>query len=252
MVGYLANAAVPRLGEIAKCTLLAKHEKFKSDRLIGTIVIERAFDLLCYLIFIVLTVVIQINVIGGYAKEQVTNAVASKGMPLWSKLLIIAACIFFFIVLLKWLAKIYSNKKIVISINNFFKGIKEGIITVKLLKQRHLFLVYTLLIWICYLLQIYIGFSAMQETQHLSIKAACSVLTLATLAMIATPNGVGSFPLAVMATLQVYGITAETGKAFGWLIWGVSTSIIIIFGVLCYLILLFNNKNNNEVRTIHT
>ena len=27
MVGYLANSAVPRLGEVLKCTLLAKYEK---------------------------------------------------------------------------------------------------------------------------------------------------------------------------------------------------------------------------------
>ena len=56
MVGYLANSAVPRLGEILKCTFLGRYEKIPADKLIGTILVERAFDLFCYAIFIAITV----------------------------------------------------------------------------------------------------------------------------------------------------------------------------------------------------
>src|SRR6476661_3412778 len=49
MVGYLANAAVPRLGEILKCTFLSRYEKLQVDKLFGTILVERTFDLVCYL-----------------------------------------------------------------------------------------------------------------------------------------------------------------------------------------------------------
>src|SRR4051812_37244655 len=41
MVGYLVNAAIPRLGEIIKCTVLARYEKLKVDKLVGTIIVER-------------------------------------------------------------------------------------------------------------------------------------------------------------------------------------------------------------------
>ena len=51
MIGYFANAAVPRLGEILKCTFLAKYENLKVDKLVGIIIIERAFDFFCYLVF---------------------------------------------------------------------------------------------------------------------------------------------------------------------------------------------------------
>lgn len=70
MVGYLANAAVPRLGEILKCTFLSRYEKIKVDNLIGSIVIERTFDFLCFLLFIALTVVIQIDKISGFVKQK--------------------------------------------------------------------------------------------------------------------------------------------------------------------------------------
>ncbi|MGZ8551115.1 MAG: lysylphosphatidylglycerol synthase transmembrane domain-containing protein, partial [Chitinophagaceae bacterium] len=44
MVGYLANQAVPRLGEVLKCTLLARYEKIPADKLVGTIILERLID----------------------------------------------------------------------------------------------------------------------------------------------------------------------------------------------------------------
>ena len=84
----------------------------------------------------------------------------------------------------------------------------------------------------------------MSGTEHLSIKAACSVLALATLSMIVTPGGIGTFPLFVMKTLAIYGITNAQGKAFGWLIWGVSTGIVIVAGLISLLLLPYMNKKN--------
>jgi hypothetical protein len=92
----------------------------------------------------------------------------------------------------------------------------------------------------------------MEGTSHLSIKAACSVLTLASLAMIVTPGGMGSFPLFVMQTLLIYGITGPLGKAFGWLIWGVSTGIVIVVGLTCLLIIPYINRNKNEISQQHS
>ena len=115
------------------------------------------------------------------------------------------------------------------------------------MKRRKLFIAHTVFIWTMYLLQIYIGFSAMDGTSHLGIKAACSVLTLATLAMIATPGGIGSFPIFVMETLLIYNITKPLGEAFGWLLWGVSTSIIIVAGLIALILLPLINKRKYEV-----
>ena len=42
MIGYLANLAVPRLGEVLKCTILGKYEKVPADKLVGTILIRRS------------------------------------------------------------------------------------------------------------------------------------------------------------------------------------------------------------------
>lgn len=252
MVGYLANAAVPRLGEILKCTFLARYEHLKVDKLVGTILVERTFDFVCYLIFIGLTVLIQINLIGAYAKKEFDKITQSSGFPVWAKFGVLILIIFSIIYGIKYLLKKYPDNGIILKINNFFKGIGAGFTTLRNLKHRRHFILHTLFIWSMYLLQIYIGFSAMEGTAHLSLKAACSVLALATLAMIATPGGIGSFPIFVMQTLAIYSISHPMGKAFGWLIWGVSTGLVIVIGLLALLLLPYINKNKNEINTGHT
>ena len=251
MVGYLANSAVPRLGEVLKCTLLARYENLKTEKLIGTILVERAFDVFCYLLFIGFTILIQIDVISKYARENINRAVASPALPVWAKISIVAGGIIFLVILFRWLFRKYSHIRFVERIRHFFMGLNEGLSVIRHLKKKKLFLAYTLLIWTCYLFQIYLGFFAMAATAHLSLKAACSVLTLATLAMIATPGGIGSFPLGVMQTLRVYAIPRTLGKAFGWVMWGVSTGIIIVVGIICLLMLPAINKKKNEISPVN-
>jgi hypothetical protein len=86
----------------------------------------------------------------------------------------------------------------------------------------------------------------MDGTSTLPIEAAFSVLTLATLSMIVTPGGIGSFPIFVMQTLLLYGIHAPLGKAFGWIMWGVSTALIIIVGLISLLIIPSLNKQTSK------
>ena len=46
MFGYFANLALPRIGEVARCGVLYSKEKIPVDKLLGTVIIDRAFDLL--------------------------------------------------------------------------------------------------------------------------------------------------------------------------------------------------------------
>ncbi|MBK7885608.1 MAG: flippase-like domain-containing protein [Chitinophagaceae bacterium] len=251
MVGYLANSFVPRLGEILKCTLLGKYEKIAPQKLIGTIIIERIFDLICYLVFIFFTVLIQYKLVGGFVKNNISELFKNNGgVPVWIKLLIIVSAIVLIILFIKWLVKKYQHNSIVQKIKKFIAGLSEGLATIKNLKKRGWFLFNTLLIWSMYLLQIYIGFSAIKDVSHLGLDAACAVLTLATLAMIITPGGLGTFPTAVYLVSQLYKIDTAVGEAFGWLMWGVSTAIILISGLIFSGILFFINKKKHiEKRT---
>ena len=247
MVGYLANSFVPRLGEILKCTMLGKYEKIPVQKLIGTVVIERLFDIFCYFIFIIITVLIQYKLVGDFVKEELTNFVNnSTGLPLWARAVLTVAVIFLAVWLLRFFVRKYAASKFIVRLKNFIHGLREGISSIKKLKERGWFLFHTLFIWSMYLLQIYVGFFAIRDVAGLGLDAACSVLSLATLAMIITPGGLGTFPTAIFLVLSLYKIDPSTGEAFGWLMWGTTTFIILFFGLLCLGLLFFLNKKNRE------
>ena len=69
MIGYLVNAAVPRLGEVVKCTLLSRYEKVRADKLVGTIVMERAVDMVCLAVVFVAALIFQGHVIGDFVSS---------------------------------------------------------------------------------------------------------------------------------------------------------------------------------------
>ena len=71
-------------------------------------------------------------------------------------------------------------------------------------------------------------------TSSLGIGAAFSVLSLATLAMIVSPGGIGSFSIAVQQVLLIYNVD---NISFGWLMWGVTTGIIILVGINMFWII---------------
>ena len=244
MVGYLANAAIPRLGEIIKCSLLAKYEQLKVDKLVGTIIVERSFDFICYILIIIITFLIQIDTLASYIKNQFNafSSVSHTNFALKITIVLLTALAVWIII--KKIIKSKQSNKLLNKIVHFFKGIVEGFQSIRKLKQRRAFIFHTIFIWSMYLGQIYLGFKGMEGIHSLGLLPAFSVLTLTTLSMIITPGGIGSFPIFVMQTLLIYGINANLGRAFGWLMWGVSTGIIVIVGFISLVIMPYLNKNH--------
>ncbi|HTC00704.1 MAG TPA: lysylphosphatidylglycerol synthase transmembrane domain-containing protein [Ferruginibacter sp.] len=243
MIGYLINSFVPRLGEIIKCTLLGKYEKIPPQKLIGTIVAERVFDVICYLIFIVLTFLIQYKLVGGFVEKKLNEIFSNQtGIPVWAKLTLYGLLLIAIVFLCRLVFKRYAHSKIVTKLKNFLNGLSEGIATIKNLEKKRSFLLHTAFIWSMYVVEIYIAFYSIKETAHLGIGAACSVLTLATLAMIVTPGGIGTFPTAIFLVLQLYKIEGSVGEAFGWLMWGATTFIILALGTISFTVLFHRHK----------
>lgn len=243
-IGYITNLLVPRMGEVAKCTVLAKYEDEPADKIIGTIVAERAFDFICLILITILTFAFQLDIVHKYL-QLLTSQTEGKNLPLTIgiKLLAIGAIIGALI----FVYRKNKNGKI----GKFIKGMGEGVGSIIAMKKRYLFLLYTTLIWASYLALIYIGFLALPATQHLGIGAALSVLVIGSVGIILTPGGIGAYPpLVQLALFQLYAIKESFGLAFGWISWLAQTLIIILFGIIAFLVLPLYNKNRNEQITV--
>jgi uncharacterized protein (TIRG00374 family) len=246
MCGYFANTFIPRAGEILRCTLLGRYEKIPVNKLIGTILTERVFDLFCYFLVIIFTICIQISTVSNFIKDkilQISNKNAS--FPCWQTLLALSIAVVIIFIFVRWILKNYPTHKHILKLKGIHIGLKEGFTSILRLKKRRAFILHSIFIWTLYLMEIYIGFQALTATSGLGLGAAFSVLSLATLAFIVAPGGIGAFPVAVQQVLLIYSID---NISFGWLMWSVSTGIIIVGGLISFGLLIYTNKKGNEAR----
>lgn len=241
LIGYLANLAIPRLGEVLKCTLLAKYEKVPAEKIVGTIVAERAFDVISLGVVFLLALTLQFNVIqaGWQQLQNRTDSAAHSNNNLYLIIgiiafILIAATILFFAFKHKFESLISSVKTIV-------KGIWEGVISATKLKKHNLFFFYSFSIWFLYLLATYIGLYGTEGTAS-SFSTAISCLAYASIGMIITPGGIGAYAYFMAKVLELNGIEYTLGLANGTLQWFSQVIIVIVLGGIALIILPFINK----------
>lgn len=246
MVGYLVNLGVPRLGEIVKCTLLARYENIPAEKLIGSIILERLIDALCLLGVFALTLAMQPELFQAlmdtFFPSSPTDPKNEGSLlsPLLIFLLVVAGLFGW----MKW--KKITWKYLLKVVSSILKRILEGISAIRHLKKRKEFMILTLLLWGLYLFAGYLGFLTFRETFHFGFKEALTVLSAGSVGMIASPGGVGAYAYLVQKTMQLYGLNYTVALAFGWLLWLAQTLIIVIAGVLSFALLPWFNAKREQ------
>lgn len=245
MIGYLANLAFPRLGEVLKCTLLAKYENIPADKLIGTIIAERAFDMICLILIFLLTFLVQID----FALEllsglQQNKAADTKNNNLLYYLIggIILVTLFFI-----FRQKI-STLKFFQKLRAMIKNVLAGILSFRNMHHKKEFIFHTILIWGMYLGMILLGFQSIEATSNLGINASFSVLSFGSVGMIVTPGGLGAYTGLVEKIVSLYGIEKAFAVAISWIIWLVPTLIIIVGGGISLILLPFFNRKTKHAQ----
>ena len=252
MLGYFFNLLVPRLGEVMKCTMLARYEKTPVDKLIGTMVAERAIDFLCLVGVVFITLFIQMDTLGNYAREEWGRIFLSRGDPAWGKLFLLLFIGTALLALGSWFLRRNSHVGIIGRVNGLVKGVWQGLTSVRFIKQKTAFVLHTLFIWTVYLLCVRLGFLALDPVSHLGFKPSFTILTFGSLAMIATQGGIGAYQLAVQKTLTLYGIDQVNGLAYGWLLWAFQTVVVLVVGLLCLILLPFINRKPHDAHVTHS
>jgi hypothetical protein len=128
------------------------------------------------------------------------------------------------------------------------RGVWHGLISIRQVKHKGLFLLQTFFIWILYLLSTTLGIYALKETSHLGIGGGLTTLSIGSIGMILTPGGIGAYPLLVAELMGLYGLDINTvGTALGWLLWTAQTIISIAGGLICFSLLTTFNKGNKRL-----
>src|SRR5688572_22168035 len=207
MIGYLVNTGVPRLGEVVKCTILARYEKVRADRLVGTIVMERAVDVVCLVIVFILAMIFQGGFIGEHVAAYFTDFFHdNSGHTSVRKIIIFCSVVLVVVLGLYFLLKKFGHIDAVAKVRNVLQGVWHGLTSIRLIEHKGLFVFHTLLIWALYLSGTTIGIYALQETAHLGVGGGLTTLVFGSIGMIVAPGGIGAYAWIVMKLMGWYGI----------------------------------------------
>ncbi|HWB91651.1 MAG TPA: lysylphosphatidylglycerol synthase transmembrane domain-containing protein [Puia sp.] len=253
MIGYFVNLGAPRLGEVLKCTILARYEKVPADKLVGTIVAERAFDVACLVTVFGLTLFFQYDVIhtltSGKTDALFRNA---NGQASWIRIVLLIAVALFLFLTGRWALNRFQHIAAIRKVRSVFINIWHGLVSVKDVRNKPLFFVYTIGIWCLYWFSTYFGFFAISATRHLTVIDALSVLAMGSIGMIVSPGGIGAYALLVQKTVSFYNVPSlPYGQALGWLLWFGQFLSFILFGTVSFILLPRLNKKQHYQIVAH-
>ena len=170
----------------------------------------------------------------------------------WLKMALILGGVIVFLWLFYMMLKKFSHFPLIEKIKNVVKGIWSGLNSIRYIKNRWLFILYSALIWTLYLMSSRIGFYAMHEVSNLGMREAFSILSFGSLGMIATQGGLGAYQYIVQEILVLYGQTQLVGFTFGWILWIAQTAVILIGGLICSILLPIVNRKRHESNTTYS
>lgn len=225
MMAYFANLGIPRSGEVLRATSLRTYEKVPFEKGFGTIVTERIIDLV--MLFIVMGVTLFLQT------ERLTTLMASNKKALVISVLVIIIAVVGLWVSIAILKK--STSAIAQKLTRFLEGIQSGLLSVFKMKQKGYFIAHTLFIWACYVAMFWVIKYTLPETESLGLSELLVAFIAGSFAMTATNGGVGLYPIAVRASLALFGISFASGEAFGWILWISQTLMIVLCGAFCFL-----------------
>lgn len=233
---YAVNLIFPRLGEVWRCGYIAERQKASFTQVVGSMVADRLSDTVTVLILTIFTFFLAQDAFYSFLdtypqlKEQLWNLLTS---PItWSSVIVV-------ILVIVYIFRSHSQNKVISKIRLMAKNMWDGFYAITKMKGKWYFLLYTLLIWGCYFIQLYLAKFAFTFTHDLSVVAMLVLFVLSSIGMgVPTNGGLGAYHVAIIFGLSLYGVgTFDTSNfdpqasAFAMLEWGLQTVMLVILGI---------------------
>lgn len=234
-LSYAASLTIPRIGEVTRCGVLTKYDGTSFSKSLGTVVTERIIDSILVLSITAAVFLSQAKVFYNFFEETGTNLTEWAAKFTATGYIVTAMCL----VALGILAFMLIRKLAIFArIRETIKGIKEGVMSLKDVKNKTLFTAYTLGIWVSYFLHYYITFFCFDFTCGLGLNVALVSFVVGSIAVIVpTPNGMGPWHFAVKTILVLYGVEVTNAETFVIIVHTIQTALIPLLGIFSLMAL---------------
>ncbi len=245
MVMYLANLALPRLGEISRCTIIDRYEKVPFSKALGTVFLERMVDMVVLLLMLVFVVITQFKQISQFlvtnVNEKLNQSISNQSIIFMLIIMFVLGLIAIWLIFVKFKHTEWAQKIIQFGLN-FWEGMK----TIAHMKKKGWFIFHSFFIFFLYYLMIYVCFFAFDFTSGLNPLIGLTVFVMASLGMVVpVPGGIGAWHFMTFETLAIYGIPVNPqGAAFAFAVHESMTLMLIVVGAIALILLPIINKHH--------
>ena len=234
-LSYAASLVVPRVGEFLRCGILKRKDGVSFPKALGTVVTERAVDMLIMFLLFATVIVWQWDkfaeffALTGMSLTTTLSRFTSTGI--WVSVL----CIIGIVVLVYILARRLS---VMSKVKAIMHDMAEGVMSLRKVNNKPLYIFYSVGIWAAYFFHYYLTFYCFGFTEHLGVAAGLvSFCTGGIAVLVPTPNGAGPWHFAVKTILVLYGLGATSAIIFALIVHSVQTMLLVLLGIYAMIIL---------------
>lgn len=252
-IGFMANNILPaRIGEVLRPFLLYKKETVTFSTSVATVIVERIFDMLGLIIFAAVTIALLPDPSGRMHNSFVPvsvqettdiSALVILSLKKWTEVFAVVGVLMIIALFLivtnpdffkKILAKLtfFLSHTLKDKVFVFYDSFVHGLKILENRTQTFWILGYSLLIWIIGGAEIYfLGFSFHLQLPFLGACLVIICLSLA-IALPQAPGFIGVFHIAILKSLDIFGIHTPAAQSYAIVLWIVSVFPITILGFL--------------------
>lgn len=237
---YAMNLLFPRLGEVWRCGYLAQRERASFSKVLGSVVSDRLSDTAMLALLTLLVFFMQMRPFRQFLDENpsIEAGVVGTLTSVWLYVGI-ALCV----VAVVWFFRTNSQSRFVQRIRGLMANVWAGFASIVTMKGKFWFIFYTLFIWFCYFMQLYLCIFAFPSTSHLTVAAVLLLYVLGSLGMgLPVQGGIGPWHLAVIAGLSYYGITGNEAGAFAFVAHGAQMVLVVLIGIYAFISMACDKK----------
>jgi len=253
LIGYFANLLFPRLGEVSKCGIINRYERIPVDKLVGTMITERALDLLTLFLLTGLILAVEFQRFGDFFGTQIASPIGEKlEENQWLLIILLAALALAITVVILFYSRL-MRFGLFVKTKGFAKGVWDGIKSISRVRNLPVLIFHSLFIWACYYFATWTCFFAMSATAGLGASAALAVLVFGSYGMAApVQGGLGAFHIMAIASLEAYGVSTTDSTGFAFLIHESQLAVVMVAGSVALVVLPFLNRKTKDVEPAAT
>ncbi len=240
MVGYLANLVFPRMGEVSRSLVLQRLRGVPFNISFGAVIAERVIDLLMLIVLTGVAFLVEFDRLRDFLASWFSSQPGGSGTS--GKWLLLAGlgglALLGGLVLYQFRQRILAHPLATKALA-FLAGLKDGLLSIGKLtaRDRVLFGLHTIIIWLNYYLTSYVLFFSVAPTAHLDWHCALAILAMSGISIVApAPGGIGVYHALIAGTLVAYGVAESPAKEFAFMAHSSQMLMFIVVGGACLLL----------------